>query len=269
VPDRAPKGRAKKWIVYGATALAAVMILSPGAGAQSAPRPAAKTPAAPVPKRSLAGVWQLQGTGGAESFAPEAAMPPMTPWAKALFEAERPGYGSRAAPGGNDPILQCDPIGFPRIMYMPLPMEFVQATGRIIQFFEREHEYRTIWTDGRALPQDADPTWFGYAVGHWETDDTFVVQSTGYNDKTWLAPTGYPHSDQMRATERFHRVDLDTLEYDITITDPPAYSKPIPGTRRIFKRKPGAELEELPCVWSEENTFAKRIREPAAAKPAK
>ena len=245
------------------------MILPSICGAQTAAQQTTKPVAATAPKRDLTGVWQLRGTGSAESFASEDAMSPMTPWAKVRFDAEKPGYGPRGTPGGNDPILQCDPIGFPRIMYMPLPMEFVQVPGRVVQFFEREHEYRTIWTDGRALPKDPDATWFGYAVGRWESDDTFVVQSLGYNDKTWLAPTGYPHSEDMRATERYRRVDLDTIEYNITITDPTAYTKPIVGAQRIFKRKAGAELEELPCVWSEENSFAKRIREPAAAKPAK
>src|SRR5215467_7475092 len=124
-------------------------------------------------------------------------MPPMTPWAKTRFDAEKPGYGSRAAPGGNDPILQCDPIGFPRIVFMPTPFEFIQTSGRVLQFWEREHEWRAIWTDGRQLPADADPTWYGYAIGRWE-GDTFVVESAGFNDRAWLTPTGYPHSDELR-----------------------------------------------------------------------
>ena len=156
-------------------------------------------------------------------------MPPMTPWAKVRYDAEKPGYGTRGGPDGNDPILQCDPIGFPRIMYMPLPIEFIQVPGRVVQFFEREHEYRTIWTDGRSLPQDPDPTWFGYAVGHWEGDDTLVVESAGYNDRTWLAPTGFPHSEDMHISERYRRVDSDTFQYQITITDPKAYTRPAVG----------------------------------------
>lgn len=262
-------------LTVGIAGFAAAMALSSAARAQQTPQPSAskaassKAPVAPAPKRDLTGVWQLQGTGSAESPAPDAVMPPMTPWAKVRFDAEKPGYGPRGTPAGNDPILQCDPIGFPRVMFMPMPFEFVQTHGRVLQFFEREHEYRSIWTDGRSLPKDPDPTWYGYAIGHWEGNDTFVVQSSGYNDKTWLGPTGYPHSEDMRVTERYRRVDNDTLQYEITITDPKAYAKPVVGPQRIFKRKPGAEIEELPCVWSEENSFAKRIREPAAGKPAK
>jgi hypothetical protein len=209
-------------------------------GQQSAP-----SKAAPAPKRDLSGVWQYQGSGGAEGIAPEKDMPPMTAWAKARFDLEKPGYGSRAIPGGNDPILQCDPIGFPRIMVMPLPLEFVQVPGRVLEFWEREHEWRAIWTDGRPLPTDPDPSWFGYAIGHWDGDYTLMTESAGFNDKTWLGP------------------------YDVTVTDPMAYTKAIVGPRRFFKLHAGEEIEELPCVWSEENSFTKRIREPAAAKPAR
>lgn len=222
---------------------------------------------APAPKRDISGVWLHQGAGGSEGIAPEKDMPPMTPWAKARFDAERPGYGSRATPQGNDPILQCDPTGFPRLMTFPTPFEFVQVSGRIIQFFEREHAWRTIWTDGRALPKDPDPAWYGYAVGHWEGDFTLVVESAGFNDKTWLGATGYPHSDEMRVTERYQRVDRDTMRYNIRVDDPKAYIKPIIAPERVMKLRPGVELNELPCVWSEENSFTKRIREPAVRKP--
>jgi hypothetical protein len=240
--------------------------------AQSAPpqqQTSSKPASSPAPKRDLTGVWQFQGTGSAESMVADKDMPPMTPWAKARFDTEKPGYGARGAPGGNDPILQCDPIGFPRIMLMPTPQEFVSAPGRVLQFWEREHEWRTIWTDGRALPTDADPTWYGYAIGHWEGDDTFVVQSAGFNDTTWLGPTGFPHSEAMRITERYRRADRDTILYDITVTDPMAYTSPIVATQKTLKLKPRAEIEELPCVWSQENEFAQRIRNPATPKPAK
>ena len=141
-------------------ASAAILSFSLAAVAQAGQQQtAAKTPAAPAPKHDLSGVWQYQGAGGAESFAAEKDMPPMTPWAKAKFDEEIPGYGSRARAGGNDPILQCDPIGFPRVMFMPTPIEFVNAPGRVLQFFEREHEWRPIWTDGRSLPTDVDPAW--------------------------------------------------------------------------------------------------------------
>ena len=116
-----------------------------------------KAAPAPAPKRDLSGLWHYEGTGASEPIAPDNLIPPMTPWAQARYDAEKPGYGPKRAPGGNDPILQCDPMGFPRVMFMYTPFEFVQAPGRVIQFFEHEHEYRSIWTDGRSLPKDADP----------------------------------------------------------------------------------------------------------------
>jgi hypothetical protein len=252
-------------------AFTALVALSLGAltlaSQQAAP---AKATPAPAPKRDLSGLWQYQGRGGAEGLAPEKTMPPMTPWAQAKYDTEKPGYGSRATANGNDPILQCDPMGFPRVMFLPTPFEFVPATGRMLQFFEREHEWRPIWTDGRSLPKDPDPTWYGYAIGHWEGDDTFVVDSSGFNDKTWLGSTGYPHTEDMRITERYHRVDHDTILYDITVNDPKAYTLPVLGPQRTMKLlAPGDEINELVCVSSEEQAFAKRIREPAASKLAK
>ena len=258
-----PSRRAPLTIVL-VVALAWVFAVSMGTGAQEK---AAKETAAAAPKRDLSGVWLFQGSGGQEAPAPEKDMPPMTPWAQARFDTEKPGYGTRAVPGGNDPILQCDPTGFPRIMFFPTPFEFVQTSGRILQFFEREHAWRPIWMDGRALPKDADPTWYGYASGHWEGDYTLVVESAGLNDKTWLGATGYPHSEEMRVMERYRRVDRNTIAYDIKIEDPKAYTKPIVGPERIMKLKTGVQIEEFPCVWSQENSFTKRIREPAAGKP--
>ena len=251
-------------LALGFAILLACASVCPRASAQEN---SAKAAAPPAPKRDVSGVWLYQGSGSSEGIAPDKDMPPMTAWAKAKFDMERPGYGPRAIPDGNDPILQCDPSGFPRILLFPLPFEFAQTPKKIIQFFEREHEYRTIWTDGRQLPADADPGWFGYAIAHWEGDYTLVVESAGYNDKTWLGSTGFPHSEDMRVTERYQRVDRDTIVYNVRIDDPKAYTKPIIAPERIMKLRPKVELGELPCVWSEENSFTKRIREPAAGKP--
>ncbi|HLJ23938.1 MAG TPA: hypothetical protein VKT71_07490 [Candidatus Acidoferrales bacterium] len=221
------------------------------------------------PARDLSGLWHYESSGASEPVAPDNLIPPMTPWAKARFDAEKPGYGPRRAPGGNDPMLQCDPTGFPRIMFMNTPFEFVQLPGRIIQFFEHEHEYRTIWMDGRKLPADADPAWYGYAIGHWEGDDTLVVDSDGFRDSTWLGSTGYPHSEDMRITERYRRADHDTILYDITITDPKAYTAPIVGPHRIMKLRPHDEMVEEICVHSEEKAFADRVADPATPARAK
>ena len=82
-------------------------------------------------------------------------------------------------------MMICDPLGFPRWLNYNYGMEFANLPGRTLQFFEAYHTYRTIWTDGRALPKDPEPRWMGYSIGRWD-GDTFIVESTGYDDRSWL-----------------------------------------------------------------------------------
>ena len=185
----------------------------------------------------------------------------MTPWAKAKFDTEKPGYGPRGAPGGNDPILECTPAGIPRILFYPTAHEIVQTPDRMFMFFEREHAWRQIWTDGRPLPkvpEDADPAWNGYAIGHWE-GNTFLVESTGYDERTWFDRMGDPRSAQGVLVERWTRTDYDTLELQMTLTDPKAYVRPWVGDKQIFKRQKFALYEEH-CVPSEEQFFQQHQR---------
>ncbi|MBV8845829.1 MAG: hypothetical protein JO307_23720 [Bryobacterales bacterium] len=228
---------------------------------------AASAQAPPAPKRDLSGVWGMQAareTSPDDKQSPGGEIPPMTAWAKARYDLEKPGYGQRAAPGGNDPILQCDPMGFPRILYFPAPFEFAQISNRVLQMFERDHAVREIWTDGRAFPSDPDPLWYGYSRGKWLDDTTFVVESTGFDDRTWLGAAGYPHSEAMRLEERYQRVDRDTINFTLKIEDSQAYTKPWIALPRVLKLRPRAEIRPGYCVYSEESSFTKRIREPGA-----
>jgi len=243
--------------------LALISLIPPIARAQDS----SKNATAPAPLRDLSGVWGMLPShelSEDDKQSPGGEIPPMTAWAKARYDLEKPGYGKRAAPGGNDPILQCDPMGFPRILYFPAPFEFIQIQGRVLQMFERDHVVREIRTDGRALPADPDPLWYGYSVGKWVDDTTFVVESTGYDDRTWLGAAGFPHSETMHLEERYRRVDRDTLHLTLKIDDPMAYSKPWLALARDFKLRPRAEIRQGYCVASEEQAFTKRIREPGA-----
>ena len=106
------------------------------------------------------------------------------------------------------------------------------------------------------------------SVGRWEGDYTFVVNSAGFNDKTWLGQEGQPHSDEMRLEERWERVDHDTLRLNATIDDPKTYTKPYETIQIVYKLRPSTyQLTYTPCSWSEENAFLLRIRKPAAASP--
>jgi hypothetical protein len=231
------------------------------------------TTVAPAPARDLTGVWAFFGNKNVnpdDAQSPGGTVPPMTPWAQAKYDAEKPGYGHRAAPGGNDPILECDPFGFPRIMWFPGIFEFIPIPGRMLQLFERDHNVREIWTDGRSLPKKPQdqPLWYGYAIGKWQDDNTFVTETAGVDDRSWLGASGYPHSDEMRVEEHYKRLDHDTIQYDLTINDPIAYTAPWVGATRTLKIKPKGEVPQGYCVWTEENSFTQRIRMPAAKNTA-
>jgi len=141
----------------------------------------------------------------------------------------------RAAGEGNDPVSTCEPLGYPRDLWEAnlRPFEFIQAPDRVLQHMQYHDLWRTIWTDGRQLPKNPDPAWNGYSVGRWE-GDTFVVESNGYDDRTWLDHFGNPHSDQMHLVERYKRVNIDTLELDMTLTDPKTYTAPWVGDKITF-----------------------------------
>jgi hypothetical protein len=107
-------------------------------------------------------------------------------------------------------------------------LELAQTKNQVLFLNEFDNTWRIIWTDGRQLPdpKEADPRWNGYSVGKWVDDYTFVVDTLGFNDKTWLDNVGRPHTGDMRVEETFHRVDYDTLELSVKIDDPKFYTQP-------------------------------------------
>jgi hypothetical protein len=147
-------------------------------------------------------------------------------------------------------------------LVLPNPFEIVHVPGRMLMFFEEYHLWRTIWTDGRALPKNLAPTWLGYSVGRWE-GDTFIVDTIGFNDRSWVDPFGDPHSEQMRVTERYRRLDHDTLELAITIDDPKAYTQTWVNPPKLHKLEPTWELAEWFCIRDELTAYDKTVRKPA------
>ena len=256
--------------------LAAVLAFSPVARAQNAApggRGRGGNAAAPVPgpahdPHDLSGVWRSTF----RNLTVSNETPPMTPLGQQKFNANKPSYGVRAIPPalGNDPQGNCDPLGIPRLLFYggTSAIEFLQAPDRVVQFFEWMHVWRTIWTDGRPLPEDPDPTWLGYSVGKWE-GDTFIVDSVGFNDRTWLDHFGSPHSDQMRLQERYKRLDRDNLQLTLTLADPTIYSKPWVSDVKTFRFEPKTQLQDLTCVPSDEQAFNKRVRDVAGGKTGK
>ena len=124
--------------------------------------------------------------------------PEMTPWALAKYkEAKSSNGGKYTLDTTNDPVVtKCDPPGVPRVYFHPYPFEFVSTPKYMLMLYEYDHMVRRIYTDGRPIPEDPDLTWMGSSVGHWDGDTTFVVDTVGFNDKTWLDRLGHPHSTQ-------------------------------------------------------------------------
>ena len=267
-----------KAVVNGAIAsLTLVMTLPAFAAAQSNRTPAqpAKTNAAPEARHDLDGVWAVKvaattpRTGFECCLVDPRLRPPMTAWGQARFDAAVPSSkspgpeGDRVVPGKeNDPALSCFPDGIPKILTSPEPFEMISVPGRVLMFFEKDHGWRQIWTDGRKLSDDPPELRFdGYSVGRWE-GDTFVVESNGFNDKLWLTYYGDPHSEAMHLTERYQRLDKDTLSIAVTVDDPKAYTRPWVGKPIRYSLRPRVEIGEWYCTLEDENRFNEKVRFP-------
>jgi hypothetical protein len=229
--------------------------------------------ATPVRSHDLSGVWMqypdgdVPGVPGMNAV-DDRTRPPLTAWGKEKFDAARPLVGPRAVPGEeNNPALRCDPDGPPKLLNLPNPFEMVQIPGRVLMFFELGHIWREIWTDGRPLPKDPEPSYLGYSIGKWE-GDTFIVDTIGFNDKLWDDSYGNPRSDATHLTERYRRLNENTLELQIIIDDPKAYTKPWVSPPKLHKLEPGWEIAEWFCVLDEDNAYDQVVRKPAGVAPA-
>lgn len=215
-----------------------------------------KKPAAPAPRRDISGVW----------FGPviprKQPAPPMTASGQAFFNAAKPMTGPRAEPVAttNDPFLLCDPMGIPRaVVYETRGISFVHTPQRTIELFQYGRLWREIWTDGRSLPTNvgaqgantSDPRYFGYSVGNWADDYTFVVRSTGFNENVWATEQGHGRSTNAMVEERYRRIDHDNLEVTVTVTDPAFYSKPYEIMKQVYTWDPKGEFEEQLCIPTE------------------
>lgn len=257
-------------------ACATVVVLAHPAGAQWLIQPtqdlprladgrpdlAAAAPRAADGRVDLSGIWQtaptgeprpeLQGVDGRlRSFAYIDVLyrqeeRPYQPWAEAVYRQRK------ARNLVDDPVARCLPGGVPAATAYPLPLKIVQTPGLLLILYERNAMFRQIFLDGRALPADPQPAWLGYSVGRWE-DDTLVVESTGFNDRTWLDHIGNPHTELMRVVERFSRPSLGRIDIEITIDDPGAYTRPFTFALPL-SLLPDTELMENICLENEKSS---------------
>jgi len=237
--------------------LAMAALASPPATPAQAPTTSAAKAQAPAPPVDLSGVWRRSRRAPDKArkytiyelaFSITSEKPPMTPWAEEKFKSAKPNVGPNAVSvsESNDPILQCFPPGVPRIyLVRGEPVEIANLPGRVLMLFEYDHFVRNIYTDGREHTKDLPGTWMGDSIGKWE-GDTLVVDTTGFNDKTWLDNDGHPHTEDLHLVERLRRVNHDTLTIDTTIEDPKAYTKPW-GGHATYELKPDWNLGEMVC----------------------
>ncbi|MEQ1948846.1 MAG: hypothetical protein ABL995_16770 [Bryobacteraceae bacterium] len=292
----------KHWIQAGI--LAGSLALSSAAFAQGGrgiTAHDAKNDTKPFDKHDLNGIWSRNGSPGGyggggtcrdcgdRGFGNDT--PPFTALGQKMFDLNKPSYGRnlgspeaaahpeehigrrRAVPpvNGTDPYQWCNPMGVTRALVYPDPVEFYQLKDRVVQHFEWGQGIRTIWTDGREPLKDPDiPRWWGYSTGKWE-GDTFVVDTYGFDERTWVDHFGYPHSTDMHLTERYKRTYYDTLELQMTIDDPKVYTKPWSSQLKKFRliEKPKTLegwqglMEDICAPIEDVDQFNKRIRDPA------
>ena len=243
-----------RFLVPTLAAISVVFAVSNPAGAQwinhptpGIPRTADGKPdlTAPTPRTSdgkpdLSGIWAMNGLG----YSTNITSVEMLPWAQKVYEARSATYGHE------DPAVNCLPEG-PRAGLAGLePFRIVQ-TPYVSFFLYETSPVRQIFSDGRKPPVDPTPTWMGYSVARWE-GDTFIVETSGYNDKTWLDFTGHPHSEALRMTERFRRTDFGHMKVAITFEDPKAYTKPWTIDVDV-NLVPDTELLEYVCLENEKD----------------
>ncbi len=274
---------ADRFLLFGPTSLLLTAIVvgltvSGIASAQSGQQPsaqAAESPTAgPAPRRDLSGTWMPAGgtfvgiqAGGVQAMPndgrPEHALP-YTPYGLEVYESHRPleGVDNVLPAEHNDPRNICEPLGFPRMNHYNIRMtQIFQNPYKIAMLYQYDNRWRTIWVDGREVPELVDggviaggtykaSKWYGYSVGEWIDDYTLVVRTVGMmpEDRVWLDSTGRPISDAATIEEVFRRVDSEHMEWTETIDDPKLYTEPWVSMKILFSlADPHTDIIEMYC----------------------
>lgn len=239
---------------------------------------------APAPRHDISGTWEPAKTasdatqGGGAKAMPSDGKPehrlPYTPLGQKTLQSHKPLNGVTGVPAAltNDPLPGCDPAGLPRIVLHDFrTSQIIQMPNEVAILYERDKKWRVIWTDGRKLPEINDalePRWWGYSVGKWVDDYTFVADTVGLDERTWVDNAGRPHSDALHVIEEYHRADRDHLEMTITIDDPKMYSKPWIALNKLPLRlqAPSFDIREMECVPSETASYNEGFSDGAAGR---
>ena len=229
--------------------------------------PKMPNPPGPAPRHDLTGAWvgpqnPVHGT-----------VPAMTPAGEARFKLNKPESVVHLG-ATNDPFVTCDPLGFPRdILNHAISsrggMWFEPVPNQMVILYEQQRVWREVWMDGRELPKKVDAKgapdsrYYGYSVGHWDGDYTFVIDTTGLDDRTWLDEVGHPHSVDAHIEERYTRLDQYNIQLTVTIDDPKFYTKPFEFLKANFYWMAKQDFEETLCIPSEAIDYRDSLAKPA------
>ena len=234
-------------------ALTLLCLISAAASAQWLNYPTKGTPrkpdgkadlTAPTPHRAdgkpdMTGVW-IGVTKYMINIAADLKELPFQPWAAAEYKRRR------ETESKDDPSSQCLPLSVPVKQTITSPFKIIDVPQKeeMVMLYEGQR-HREIFLDGRPLPKDPEPSWYGYSTGRWEGDD-LVIESNGFNGKAWLDINGHPSTEALHVTERYHRIDFGHMSLEITIDDPKAYTKPF-TVKESPRLLPDTELLEAVC----------------------
>ena len=225
----------------------------------------------------LAGAWvrggPLQSISnsdvGAELRGKEPDVP-YQPWALKRMLSEVPPTGPFAEPHRTtDPwTIYCEPNGPVRVYAHPGRTEFVQLPDRVLMLHEIMQQFRIVRLNSTHPPiEDLDPSWWGDSIGWYENGDTLVIDTIGTNGRAWLSQQGHPSTEKLHLIERYRRVDAKTLEFDVTVDDPGAYTKPFSSRRSLRLSTVPFMQSPWNCSVRDNMTFIDRLLKDAATPP--
>lgn len=236
------------------------------------PNLAAPTPRAANGKPDLSGVWHVQPTPMAEmkrlfgdkadaTDVPGMELDTISKYALNILQDFKP-EDVPLSPAGLDiwhnrvahdlPSERCLPLGIPLAGMLSEPTRIVQSPQMIAILYEADDKHRRIYLDGRAFPKEFDqPAWLGYSIGKWDRD-TLVVETAGFNDKTWLDLMGHPHSEALRITEKYHRRDFGHMDVEMTFDDAQMYTRPF-TIKVMHELQVDGDLFEYFCTENEKD----------------